>query len=355
MAAKYNYLITGPYSTKGGVASFVNNVILNFESIQIFYRGSFFSKGYLRVFNVLSLLLMPFRFVFSLIKIKPSYILVNTSLSVGGLLRDGLLVYISKMFRFKVVLIVHGFDEQALKYKYLLRIGYFKADAIMVLACDFSQKLVNAGYDKSIHTFYNPVSTQLLNMFSNSDSVNIKEDFVGFLFIARIERTKGIYICIDAFEAARIVYPNIRLTIAGNGGDYETVRAYVNKKNISGITFKGFVVGEEKSKIFMDSEVLIFPTYYKEGLPINVLEAMTAGMVIITRPVAGLVDLHKQAEMGIVIESLDANDFAAAIIKVIENKEYYKKVRIQNNSFAVQNFNPEKVANNIKQIAESLA
>jgi hypothetical protein len=39
----------------------------------------------------------------------------------------------------KNLLIVHGFRENAWKYKLLLKIGYFKADAIIVLASEFKK------------------------------------------------------------------------------------------------------------------------------------------------------------------------------------------------------------------------
>jgi len=51
--------------------------------------------------------------------------MINTSLSKECLIRDGVLVFIAKMFKKKVLLFIHGFDEKALKYKMLLKLGYF--------------------------------------------------------------------------------------------------------------------------------------------------------------------------------------------------------------------------------------
>ena len=114
-------LITSPYSTNGGVSSFVNSLYPFFNSkIKIFFRGDNPNLRH-KIFKTFMILMLPFRYFISLLIYRPTCVFINTSLSKTCLLRDGLLVIISKLLRKKVVLMVHGFEESSLKYKFLLK------------------------------------------------------------------------------------------------------------------------------------------------------------------------------------------------------------------------------------------
>ena len=109
------YIITAPVFQQGGVASFVNNMSPFLEGeVSIFRRGrSALSKDWSeRMFNSIEL---PFRFLKLLRKCKAPNVLINSSLSFGSLLRDGLLVNLAKLRHRKTVLFIHGFQEKALK------------------------------------------------------------------------------------------------------------------------------------------------------------------------------------------------------------------------------------------------
>lgn len=347
------YIVTAPYSSKGGVAAFVNNIKPYLENNKIFYRGSIF-KGPFKILNWLFLVVLPVRFTFFLLLNRPSCVIINSSLSFAGILRDGILVFIAKTLRFKVLLIIHGFQEEDLRYKLLLRFGYYRADAIMVLSNKFINKLVEAGCPKPIHMFYNPVNAELLDLCTNKKYSSCPKNATNLLFIARVEKAKGIYICIDAFNIVRLKYPLVTLTIAGDGTELESAKRYVEEKKIANVFFRGFISGAEKLELLSHSDILIFPTFYKEGLPINVLEAMAAGMFVITRPVAGLVDLYNATEFGIVTASIEPQHFAEVVIDVLQSEQFYKSVRDKNSVFAKQNFHPAKISSGIEKIILTL-
>ena len=53
------------------------------------------------------------------------------------------------------------------------------------------------------------------------------------------------------------------------------------KKYGEKIRFLGYVSGEEKRRVFLESDVLVL-TSYAEGLPIVIVEALTAGCAVLT-------------------------------------------------------------------------
>jgi glycosyltransferase involved in cell wall biosynthesis len=86
--------------------------------------------------------------------------------------------------------------------------------------------------------------------------------------------------------------PNIILYIVG-WPDYENPRhvtdAYVNSiEEGSSIRFLG--KRDDISQLLADSDVFIFPSYYREGIPRSLLEALSMGLPIITTDMPGCKD-----------------------------------------------------------------
>jgi len=350
MSVKQRIIITAPYLINGGVSTFVSNITPYFSSnLRVFNRGSK-SAGESSIVKAQSLFLLPFRFIFSVLEHKPQCIIVNTSLSKACLIRDGLIVYLAKLFRIKVLLIIHGFEEASLKRIKLLKLGYFRSDAIIVLAEIFRDFLVNVGYKQKIFVQYNPVHHDIFQ-YMDANQYNYNSlSFKNFMFFSRIEIDKGVFTAIDAFHLTVSKYPNIKLIVIGEGHALNKAKKYVADKAIPNISFTGFVTGEEKHHLLSRCDILLFPSYYKEGLPISVLEAMAAGQIIIARPVGGLVDLFKICKFGFCISSIDPKDFSHAMCEIIEQNEEFKKIRINNAEFAKQNFQSKIIAERIEGI-----
>lgn len=346
---KNRVLITSPRKRIGGVSAFVQAVVPFFkEPIAVFYRGKPSHRLSL-VISVISIIIMPIRFVGKLMFFSPRTVIVNTSLSKTLLFRDGIIVFISKMCFRKVLLIIHGFDESALKKKRLINNGYFKSDAIIVLSSAFRDMISDVGFKKPISIQYNPVSKDIFDYVDNENSKRDLSEIKDILYISRIEKEKGIYVLIDSFLLIQKKHPEISLHIAGNGSEYDAMNKYISIHNISGIKVYGFVSGNDKYTLLSKCDMLLFPSY-KEGLPINVLESMAFGQVVITRPIGGLVDLFSEINFGKLVHSLDPQEYADAFEFMVSNKMEIIKTRMDNGKFAKEHFHPKAIVSKMEDI-----
>ncbi len=339
-------LITAPHIETGGVASFVKSILPYFSDAVVFRRGK--REGESWISSMFRSIFMPLNFICCILKFRPRYVIVNSSLSKSMLLRDGLLVRLSRIAGLKVLLFVHGFQKQALVNKFLLKHLYFKADSICVLSGEFKELLQKAGFDKSVYVKENPVSEDILN-----NNYPVRDSLSRLLFLSRIEEYKGIYIAIDTFRLLKAKYADLHFDIVGDGSVLSEVKSDVLKNKIEGVSIHGYKSGLEKRELIEKSDVLLFPTY-NEGLPICVLEAMAAGLAVITRPVGGLVDLFQRCKFGDIIDSKDPEDFAMSYIKMRENLESVTKLRENNKQYAFSHFSPKKVADDLEFIVKSL-
>jgi glycosyltransferase involved in cell wall biosynthesis len=175
------------------------------------------------------------------------------------------------------------------------------------------------------------------------------------LYLARIEKEKGVFIAIEAFQLLKKNHPYLKMRIVGYGKAFDPARRMVEQNDIRDIEFTGNLAGSDLIRQFIQSDIYIYPTYYGEGMPTSVLEAMVFGLPVITRPVGGLVDFFKSGEMGELIESLDPLDFANSIEGYINNPDLVKAISLHNYNYAQEHFLASRVARQIETYCRSFS
>jgi glycosyltransferase involved in cell wall biosynthesis len=146
----------------------------------------------------------------------------------------------------------------------------------------------------------------------------------------------------------------IELIVAGEGEELENVKSFVRNRNMSNVTFAGYVRDEEKRHIFEKSQVFCYPTYYGEGLPTCAIEAIAYGLPVVTRPVGGLADFFKNEVHGFITDSLNPNTFANLIERLFLDKELYNKISLSNYQYAQINFLASSAALRLETIYKTV-
>ncbi|RTK94790.1 glycosyltransferase family 1 protein [Candidatus Saccharibacteria bacterium] len=100
------------------------------------------------------------------------------------------------------------------------------------------------------------------------------------VYVGRLEKRKGVKYLLEAFALLRTEH-NARLIIAGQGDLRPTLEAYVDKHDIKGVTFKGYVSEDEKITLMQKADLYCSPAPYGESFGIVLLEAMAAGTVVV--------------------------------------------------------------------------
>ncbi len=276
---------------------------------------------------------------------------VNSSFGKKALLRDGFLLLMAKVRGCKVLVFIHGWDEgceKILRERYLgvFQRVYFKADAFIVLANQFRDKLLKMGCDKTIYVETTTVDNDIFGL----SKATHKADQFQILYLSRIEKGKGIYEALETFVQVQTRHPQVTLIVAGDGSELVNARNYAEERGITGVTFRGYISGKPKDAAFREADIFLFPTFYGEGMPINVLEAMACGTPVVTRPVGGLGDFFEDGNMGFISESKDPRVFAELVERLIVDRELRLKVGTYNRTYATEHFSLTKVSGRIRNI-----
>ena len=174
------------------------------------------------------------------------------------------------------------------------------------------------------------------------------------LFLPRIIREKGIYETIETIFLLKDKYPMIKLIIAGEEEELKNVKYMVHDCKISNVKFAGYISDEEKRPVFEKAQIFLFPTYYCEGLPAAVVEAISFGLPVVTRPVRGLADFFKNEEYDFITKSKEPAVFANCIEKLIFDKGLCESISFYNFSFGKKWFLASKAIKRLEKICNEV-
>jgi glycosyltransferase involved in cell wall biosynthesis len=293
----------------------------------------------------LSLLYDYMKFIILIVYYRYPTILLNPSFKYSALTRDLYYLRIAKMFGCKVVVFIHGWDKNYLQTffdnKNSFNSLWYKADAFFVLAKEFKDYLHKLKITAPIYITTTKVDDVWFESVPNNGGKTEKRNL---LFLARIDMAKGIYTTIDTYALLQKKFLNLKLRIVGDGPILKDVKSYVEQKIITNVTFTGPLFGQNLINEFIKGDIYILPTL-GEGMPTTVLEAMAFGLPVITRPVGGLIDFFENGKMGVMIESLDPEEYAKSIEELIIDSSKFAAISKYNKDYAKKNFMASKVAN----------
>lgn len=115
------------------------------------------------------------------------------------------------------------------------------------------------------------------------------------------------------------------------------------------VSYHGVVMGDEKRKFLATADFFALPTRYpNEGQPISIIEAMANGLVVITTDHAGIPDLVKDAENGIVQK--EGEELSIELLDAID----VNSVGSQNRSIVLSNYTEANYIQNMKKCFEEV-
>ncbi|GAB1584588.1 glycosyltransferase family 4 protein [Phyllobacterium phragmitis] len=141
---------------------------------------------------------------------------------------------------------------------------------------------------------------------------------VHILFLGRIEERKGIPELVKALARMKDV-PGWRATLAGDGA-VEALRAEIKALGLADrVTVPGWLGPDDTARLLATGDILTLPSH-AENLPISVIEAMAAGLGIVTTPVGAIEDIVKDGETGLLVPPGDEQALAGALIRLVEKE-----------------------------------
>ena len=174
------------------------------------------------------------------------------------------------------------------------------------------------------------------------------------MFSGRLMPEKGLY---DLLEAMALVVPqaDCTLLIAGEGeieGDLRRRAAELGLQDK--VEFLGFLDQDELGAVYARSDMLVLPSYYAEGFPTVISEAMSRGLPVVTTPIRGAADHLVEGENVLFVPPHAPREVAEAILRLAGDEPLRRRLG-ENNLVKVKDFAPERVVRDYLAVFEEVA
>ena len=145
--------------------------------------------------------------------------------------------------------------------------------------------------------------------------------------VSRIIREKGVMEYCEAARMVKKMYPEARFILLGG---FDTSIGALKKEDVQPYIDDGSIEfpGEVKDPVSFYNQCSVFtlPSYYREGLPRTILEAMSCGKAVITTDWPGCREAVVDGKNGYLVEVKNAEMLADRMTKLIEDRALLEKM-----------------------------
>lgn len=167
---------------------------------------------------------------------------------------------------------------------------------------------------------------------------------VTFLFVARLIKEKGIPELIRATEQLKKAGLDFEVQLLGwvdpNPGGIS--KTEIEELHASGLV--NYLGTTDDIRPYMnEADIFVLPSYYNEGLPRTIQEAMAMEKPIITTDHPGCKETVVEGENGFLVPTKDAEALAGAMKKFIENPKLIEKMGKRSYHLCKEKFDVDKI------------
>jgi glycosyltransferase involved in cell wall biosynthesis len=130
------------------------------------------------------------------------------------------------------------------------------------------------------------------------------------VFTGRLSKEKGLHTLLHAWLRLSV---QTCLQIIGDGSERENLQAYVRRRGLSGITFRGRLSRDETIAAVKNACVLVFPSECYENFPMSIAEAFACGVPVICSRLGTMEEIVADGRTGLHFEPGDPEDLAAKV------------------------------------------
>lgn len=148
------------------------------------------------------------------------------------------------------------------------------------------------------------------------------------LFMGRVHEKKGVLDLVRAMPAVLAALPGTRFVVAGDGAT-RAVQALADELGVAhALSMPGWVDGAAKQRHLEQADVFVLPSYF-EALSVALLEAMAAGVPVVSTPVGGTPDFIDHGVEGLLVEPGDHAALSQALIAALDDAALRSRLRAQ--------------------------
>jgi len=232
---------------------------------------------------------------------------------------------------------------------------------VLAMSPDMKKDLMATGcMDDKIEIHYYGTD---VHRFCQSEKQYPDKEMITILNLCSLDPQKGQLFLLKSIK--KIVekgVTNFQLRIVGTGEVEEELRTYVRKQKLTGyVDFIGAIPygGSEMLREYHEADIFVHPSVVapngdKEGIPGTIVEAMSAGLPVISTWHAGIPYIITHNKSGILIKEHDVSSLADALQTLIQNSAMRKNIGQAGQCYAMENLDLKQKEVELENIYQKL-
>jgi glycosyltransferase involved in cell wall biosynthesis len=145
------------------------------------------------------------------------------------------------------------------------------------------------------------------------------------VLLGRIGPRKGIPELLEALASPAMASRGWRATLAGDG-DLEPYRRFVAERGLADrVTLPGWLDSDAASGLLQRADILTLPSH-AENFPISVIEALAAGVAVVTTPIGTTPELLVDGVSALFVPVGDAHALADTLVRLIDDAALRRRI-----------------------------
>lgn len=224
----------------------------------------------------------------------------------------------------------HGYDafryDVIEKYQKIYKEVFDSSSGIISVSSLMTKELIKLGCDKS-KILYNPYGPN--NIFLETRPLYESEQIIT---VGRFTEKKAPQLVIFSFYLIAEKFPNSRLVMVGDGPLFNICEELIHSLNLTErIILTGVRNPNEVKELMGKSSIYLQHSVRSmdgdcEGTPVAILEAMAAGLPVISTSHSGISDVVKDGETGFLVNEGAVNLMAKKLEQTLGNTELRKNM-----------------------------
>lgn len=150
--------------------------------------------------------------------------------------------------------------------------------------------------------------------------IGISEKQKIVLCVAYLTATKGVFIYLQAAKEICTQRNDVCFLLAGNGPSMDKLKQIIQMNHLEA-NFKLLGWRNDIYHLMHMADIFVLPTYYFEGLPVSILEAMACAKPVIATRHRGCEDVVKDGQTGFLVPTKQVSALVEKVLFLLDNEQ----------------------------------
>ncbi len=287
---------------------------------------------------------------------RPSLVIIPISQSTSGYLKDLIFILIAKLTFRKTLVHLRGsnflnwMNSASEPASFFVRTTLKINNGVIVLGNNLRYLFKGIFPEQNIYVSPNGGDYVFPPSQKNGNDISV-------LYLANLQPSKGIEDLLNAIAILKNEkVENFHLDVVGawrSKGVEDSCKKIVNENNLP-VNFHPADAAKKKFQFFANAHIFVFAPRDPEGHPWVIVEAMAAGLPIISTDRGAIIESVKEGENGFIVPASDPVSIADKLKKLILDSDLRNKMSTASRLIYENGFTEKKMVENLSRIIETV-